>query len=51
MDTQLTFTDQDYIGNPDQELVAQDAAGTLETFQTAEMDETGFELANAWFLS
>ena len=51
MDTQLTFTDQDYIGNPDRELTARDAADTLETFQAPEMDPAEFDLASSWFLS
>ena len=51
MDTQLTFTDKDYIGNPDDELAAQAAVSTPETFQAAEIDPAEFDLANSWFLS
>ena len=51
MDTQMTFTDKDYIGNLDEELTCQDVANTLETFQTPEMDQAEFDLANSWFLS
>jgi len=51
MDAQLTFTDKEYIGSPDEELTCQDVANTLETFQTPEMDPAEFELANSWFLS
>jgi hypothetical protein len=51
MDTQMTFTDKEYIGNPDDELANQEAVNTLETFQTPEMDPAEFDLANSWFLS
>ncbi len=51
MDTQLTFTDKEYIGDPDDELATQAAVSTPETFQTAEMDPAAFDLANSWFLS
>ena len=51
MDTQLTFTDKEYIGNPDDELAPQDAVGTPETFQTPEIDSAEFDFANGWFLS
>jgi hypothetical protein len=51
MDTQLTFTDKDYIGNPDDELATQDAAKTSATFQAPELDPAELELANSWFLS
>ena len=51
MDTQLTFTDKDYIGNPDDELTTQAAVSTPETFQTPEMDPAEFDLANSWFLA
>ena len=51
MDTQLTFTDKEYIGDPDDELVTQDAASIAETFQPSELDPAEFDLANSWFLS
>jgi hypothetical protein len=51
MDTKLTFTDKEYIGNPDEELTCQDVADTLETFQTPEVDQAELDLANGWFLS
>jgi hypothetical protein len=51
VDTQLTFTDKEYIGSPDEELNCQDVADTLETLQTPEIDPAEFELANFWFLS
>jgi len=51
MDTQLTFTDKEYIGNPDDELAIQDAAKTSATFQTPELDPAELDLANGWFLS
>ena len=51
MDTQMTFTDKEYIGSPDEELTWQDVAHTLETFQIPEMDEAEFDLADSWFLS
>ena len=51
MDTQLTFTDKDYIGNPDNELDAQAAVNTSATFQTPELDQAELDLANSWFLS
>ena len=51
MDTQLTFTDKEYIGDPDDELATQAAVNTPETFQTPEIDQTEFELAYLWFLS
>ena len=51
MDTQLTFTDKDYIGDPDEELTCQDVANTFETFQTPETDSAEFDLVNSWFLS
>jgi hypothetical protein len=51
MDAQLTFTDKDYIGNPDEELTCQEVANTLETFQIPEMDQAEFDLANSCFLS
>ena len=51
MDTQLTFTNKDYIGNPDDELAIQDTVNTLETFHVPEIDPAEFELANSWFLS
>ena len=51
MDTQLTFTDKDYIGDPDDELTTQDAVNTLETFQTPELDPAELDLASGWFLS
>ena len=51
MDTQLTFTDREYIGNPDEELTRQDVANSLETFQAPELDPAEFDLANSWFLS
>ena len=51
MDTQLTFTDKEYIGNPDDELATQDAAKTSATFQTPEIDQAELDLANSWFLS
>jgi hypothetical protein len=51
MDTQLTFTDKEYIGNPDDELAAQAAVNTSATFQTPEIDQAELELANSWFLA
>ena len=51
MDTKLTFTDKEYIGNPDDELATQEAVSIAETFQIAEIDPAEFELANSWFLS
>ena len=48
MDTKLTFTDKEYIGNPDDELAA---VKTSTTFQTPELDPAEFDLANGWFLS
>jgi hypothetical protein len=51
MDMKLTFSDKDYIGNPDDELATQDVVNTLETFQTPEMDQAELDLANGWFLS
>lgn len=51
MDTQLTFTDKEYIGNPDEELTCQDVANTFETFQTPEIDQAELALANSWFLA
>ena len=51
MDTQLTFTDKEYIGDPDDELDSQDAISTSETFQPPELDPAEFDLANSWFLS
>jgi hypothetical protein len=51
MDTQLTFTDKEYIGDPDDELATQEAVNTLETFQTPELDPAELNLANSWFLS
>ena len=51
MDTQLTFTDREYIGSPDEELTCQHVANTFETFQAPEMDPAEFDLANFWFLS
>ena len=51
MDTQLTFTDREYIGNPDEELSCKDVANTLETFQAPVLDPAEFDLANSWFLS
>ena len=44
MDTQLTFTDKDYIGDPDDDLAAQAAVNTSATFQTPEMDPAELEL-------
>jgi hypothetical protein len=51
MDTQLTFTDKEYIGNPDEEQTCQDIANALETFQAPEIDPAEFDLANSCFLS
>jgi len=51
MDTQLTFTDKEYIGDPDDELAAQAAVNTPATFQTTELDQAELDLANGWFLS
>ena len=51
MDTQLTFTDKEYIGDPDDELAAQAAVNTPATFQTPEQDLAELDLANSWFLS
>ena len=51
MDTQLTFMDRDYIGNPDEELTCQDVANTLKTFQIPELEPAELDLANSWFLS
>ena len=51
MDMQLTFTDKEYIGDPDDELATQAAVNTPATFQTAEMDPAELDLANSWFLS
>ena len=51
MDTQMTFTDKDYIGNPDDELATQAAVNTFDTFQTADIDQMDLDLANSWFLS
>ncbi len=51
MDTQMTFTDKDYIGNPDDELATQAAVTTLDTLQTSDIDETELDLANSWFFS
>ena len=51
MDAQLTFTDQDYIGNPDDELATQDVVSIPETFQIPEIDQAELDLANSWFLS
>jgi hypothetical protein len=51
MNTQLTFTDKEYIGSPDEDLTCQDVADTLETFQAPELDPAEFDLANSWFLS
>ena len=51
MDTQLTFTDKEYIGNPDDELAAQAAVNTPATFQAPELDPAELDLANGWFLS
>jgi hypothetical protein len=51
MDTQLTFTDKDYIGDPDDELAAQAAEDTPEAFQAPEIDQAEFDLAAGWFLS
>ena len=51
MDTQLTFTDKDYIGSPDEELATQAVVSIPETFQTPELDPAELDLANSWFLS
>ena len=51
MDTQLTFTDKDYIGDPDEELTCQDIANILETFQIPEPEPAELDLAKSWFLS
>ena len=51
MDTQMTFTDKDYIGDPDDELATQAAVNTSATFQTPEIDQADLDLANSWFLS
>ena len=51
MDTQLTFTDKEYIGDPDDELATQAAVNTFATFQTPETDQADLDLANSWFLS
>lgn len=53
MDIQLklTFTDEEYIGDPDKELAAETALSTLETIQSPEMDLADFDLAASWFLS
>ena len=51
MDAKLTFTDEEYIGNPDKELAAETAPSTLETIQVPELDPADFDLANSWFLS
>ena len=51
MDTKLTFTDKEYIGDPDDELATQAAVNTPTTFQTPELDPAELDLANSWFLS
>ena len=51
MDTKLTFTDKEYIGDPDDELATQDAVNTSATFQTPELDPAELDLANSWFLA
>ena len=53
MDTQLqlTFTDEEYIGDPDQELAAETAPSALDTVQIPEMGPADFDLASSWFLS
>ena len=53
MDTQLqlTFTDEEYIGDPDKELAAETTLSALETIQVPEMDPADFDLAASWFLS
>jgi hypothetical protein len=51
MDTQLTFPDKEYTGDPDDELAAQAAVKTSATFQTPELDPAELDLANGWFLS
>jgi hypothetical protein len=51
MDTQLTFTEKEYIGNPDDELDSQDAVSTSEALQIPELDPAELDLANSWFLS
>ena len=51
MDTQLTFTDEGYIGDADKELAAETASSTLETTQAPEMDPAELDLASSWFLS
>lgn len=48
---QLTFTDEEYIGDPDQELVAETAFRALETIKAPEIDPADFDLAASWFLS
>ncbi len=50
MDMKLTFTDREYIGNPDDELATEDA-NTSTTFQAPELDPAEFDYANSWFLS
>jgi hypothetical protein len=51
MDTRLTFTDKEYLGDPDEEPACLDVTNTLETFQAPELDPAELELANSWFLS
>ena len=51
MDTQLTFTDKEYIGDPDDELATQAVVNTPATFQTPKLDQAELDLANSWFLS
>ena len=53
MDTQLqlTFTEEEYIGDPDKELAAETAPSALDAVQTPEMDPADFDLASSWFLS
>jgi len=51
MDTKLTFSDKEYVGDSDEELATQDAVKTSVTFQTPELDPAELDLANGWFLS
>lgn len=51
MDTRLTFADEEYIGNPDDELACEGTANQVSTFQLPEVAPEEFELANGWFLA